>query len=347
MSTLNHIQYEASKHTIVGLPNMGNTCFMNSGLQVLLHMDHLMELFVQKNNKIMFLLEMQKSINHTMSNCKENETKNDILVKYKKKSEIIFIWLKFIKEYFNNGTSNLSDLIHKIWEYPLFQIYDQGDAFEYLQILLELFNELTTYGISDSKNLTLVNHVNKKEFSYIKHMFSLFLEHTFVCTCGHTIHKNVHQFITQLHLDKNHTTLIDMLKHMFNEEKLDDYKCDKCSEKNVTKYVSVQESPVYWILQLCRFNMMGRKNHKSIRIPTKVCINKVKYRLHSLILHQGSLNNGHYVSILYQKNDNKFYMANDDDIDDYTENMKPMLNSNLIYGVVYERIFEVQQSLLV
>jgi len=126
--------------------------------------------------------------------------------------------------------------------------------------------------------------------------------------------------------DNNITTIIDCLQADLNEEMLDDYACDVCkSRTKAIKKIRIWKLPKNLILVLKRFTYDGKKINTPIKpfdilhlesLFSEISPNKKKsnYVLQSTVDHHGSIHGGHYTAQAKHKEENKWYLYDDQNV---------------------------------
>lgn len=120
-------------------------------------------------------------------------------------------------------------------------------------------------------------------------------------------------------------TLQDVLHHHFKDEKVPEWKCDKCgtSHPHNDKSLRHWKNPSVLVITLKRFDHKGTKIHSKIDVPYELRMNKFTigeshqspYELVGAACHYGSQHNGHYVALVKKENDVWY------EIDDQTSRM--------------------------
>ena len=287
----------------IGIINIGNTCFINACLQVLIHCP----LFIYKIiKKIKLINENTPVTSNFISIC-------EIMADSKNKSINI------------SDFKNLLGIKHKI-----FEGYLQNDSQEFCRILLEdISQELNEvkgqilYRLlsnSDQKSKKLrdndfYQNFCKREKSIVTELFYAQIVNIFTCECKSEIYS--FQKILDFPLlfpekINNYTiTLNELLKLYFEKEYIDfDTNCEKC--KNKTKHkkeIKISRPPEILILSLQRIDENKKKLGYSVNFEENLDISEFidkdcgyardcKYQLFAVINHSGSINSGHYYSYL-------------------------------------------------
>ena len=321
----------------IGILNSGNTCFINSGLQIFIHC----QLFIQK------LMQNMKLINHNtpitsnfISIC------NSML-----NSKIKYIGILDFKKLFGNK--------HKLFSGSL-----QNDSQEFNRIFLEdisqELNEVkinTIYRLlsnSDSKSKKMRDrdfHENfsKKEKSIITQLFYAQIVNIYTCKCKSAIYsfQKILDFplLFPNQIFNNMITLHELLKFYFQVEYIEfESKCQKCHQiEKHKKELKISRPPEILILSLQRIDLITEKKLQyKVKFPQKLDIfefvdhdcgydKESKYDLFGIINHVGRLNSGHYYSFIKNK-DNEWIEYNDakvNEIKDFSD------CSDSVYALFY------------
>jgi uncharacterized UBP type Zn finger protein len=252
----------------VGLENCGNSCYMNSTIQLLYSIKEF-RYFIQyyeynKDNKDNYIIQCIKNIFNKIEN---NKKKNKAL------------------------NSNYLEPIYRVLFHQIFKINNFGsqqDAQEVLNYILDnIIDYYTEFNNTFIQNLLLLNltketYCKKNVFKYqieniIDKCYTLFLEVT----------KDMKKPIKK--------SLCDLINHYQQEEKLET-NLTRCNNQNsyIKVNIDIPDNNKYLIICLKRL-LYNLYFDKSIEIDYTLSINNIKYKLGGIILRTGSPNSGHYI----------------------------------------------------
>ena len=324
----------------IGFRNLGNTCFMNTCLQNLIHTEYFIQMLFSKSNLI--------------------SDKTPISEKF----------LELCKELISTSSFAISpdDFKREFgYKHSMFSGYRQQDTQEFCRFLLEDMNsELNEVkNPAPYKELSTLNKTKeecdkefdelfrKRENSLIMNVFYAQLINIFKCTCNFETYSFQKILDFPLLLQKNKSISIEeLLNEYFEGESIEfETKCEKCGEKTVhEKQVKISQPPNVLILSLQRINeRTGTKNNSQVSFPDELDLgkyiehecwkeNKAKYTLYGIGNHSGSLNFGHYYAYIKinksSLDEGKWYEYNDSIVSSYTYSSN---SSSTAYVLFYKK----------
>lgn len=319
---------------LCGLINLGNTCYMNSIFQILLHHDNLVNYFLSGKT--------EKEIN--------DERKESIVVK--EFNRLVKGYWSFDKYHQIKPLSIIKILWHMN---SMFHPYRQNDAQEFLTYLLDTLHT----GLEHPVRIKLKQKNNKKltpiisqavehwtnffgeKYSDLISLYFFQMRTTMEC-------KNNHQSISFnpssiLSINITGNTLDKCLQNHFNKESVD-YKCETCKSL-CTKQETLQYMSEYIFIQLKRFQYTPHGTIKifdQVTYPQTLILDKFvdssvdkkhrQYELDGIVLHYGIANGGHYHN--YQYYNNEWYKFDDENVMKISTN--ELLNNKDVYLLVYK-----------
>ncbi len=227
-----------------GLANINNNCYMNSVIQCLVNLEHIIEQFLNCKRFAELIKESEfvlfKRFLDIISLLNLYNRENNYLSKKEKEN----VYKSFMSEFFFQ-----SDL--------LFEPNLQCDAHEFLLWIIENlqnnYNQLETILKYNDENFQVQNSSFKKSFSC---KFRQIIN----CRYGHKSVKEIDEISLSLSISKA-TCLSDSLENYFSTEYLNDntylYQCDICSSNvNAIKDLKILELNKVVIFHLKRFEVI-------------------------------------------------------------------------------------------
>ena len=313
-----------------GLVNLGNTCYLNSSMQMLSHIH-----------------ELNSYINHhkTVHNCA------DSIITREWFDLVQLMWSKNCSISPNKFVYYIHELSTK--KNNIFHDNGQHDAVEYFSFCIDCIH--TSYNLLDNITLPKTQHANinnaidlyeSKNKSIIHSLFTSFL-----ITLYYNADNSVFEFEKiepnfTIHLsipNKQQVNLYDCFEETFKLEVMPDmWLDDKNGEmKRLTKQTYLCYLPEILVINLKRWDYRCNKNHTTVQFDQKLNVHKYtkhinedncNYELFGIINHQGNVMNGHYFSYI-KKND--WYSFDDTTI---TKMDTKAINDNKNYCLFYRKI---------
>lgn len=310
---------------ISGLKNLGNTCFLNSTMQVLSHTYELND-FLDNNDK-----SYLKKLN--------NKYDSALLIEWDRLRELLWEKNCIIQPFkFVTTVQKLAEIKGQ----TLFTGFNQNDSSEFLIFVMDCFHnalarevEMKVEGkVKDEKDKIAVKcyetikQMYEKDYSEIWKIFY----GIHVSVLEHAVSKEIISmtpepfFIVNLPipLDNKSPSLIDCFDLYVEGELLDgdnSVTCEKTGEK-----IAAKKNIMFWslpdilVIDIKRFNRMNRKNQIMVDFPLEsldlsnyvIGYNKHSfiYDLYGVCNHSGSVMGGHYTSFVKNAN-GKWYHYND------------------------------------
>lgn len=304
----------------IGLLNEGNTCYMNSALQCLMHIPEIQEYFLSGTYE-----QQHKYFPSNRSN---------ILKEFADQFKTLLISLNDKNDKRPVRPVSFRKILGVFK--PSFNTSEQQDAHECLTIILETLSESLKMHVSINISGSINSHSDdrkinafqqykqfllKQGYSMINSTFFGQFDSTITCkSCNKSFYNYDPYSSLEIEIPPNANSLNDCLENYCYQETLAGdnlYHCQICKKStSATKILRIWTIPNILIIQLKRFGGINHKfikNNKYITYPMK--LNMTKYVTHpnavdsngtivglqmfdliGVIEHSGSLQGGHYVA---------------------------------------------------
>jgi len=336
-------QYEENGYT--GLQNLGNTCFLNSCMQALVHTYEIHDLINKKN--IIDKLQSQKT-----SNIHDKQ----VFFEWKELAETMWMGNGVVRPI--KFVTTIQQVAHKKG-IDIFTGWAQNDVTEFLRFVVNCFHTSIARGVKVNitgnpetktdqlaiKCYEMLNNSYAKEYSEIQDLFyGISISEISNVETGITYSLKPEQyFILDLPIptNKNETiTLYDCMEEFTKNELLcgDNqwYNETTKTKEDVNKKIRFWSFPKILVVTLKRFNSKGIKTEAFIDFPINDFVlskyvedyspNKYVYDLYGICNHIGSTDGGHYTAFV-KNTMNKWTYCDDDKIsivNNLTQMITPM-----------------------
>ena len=311
-TNMERYQKDPSLKGVVGLQNMGNTCYSNSTLQLIRACSDWNGYCITQN------------FTELLQNLPDTNNHKRILLAYQ---DIVKALWSTHKPAYIRPMGFISEIRKAVsgTVYEMFGMPIPNDSHEYLVYLLDNFHEALKKEVpfnekllndnmnSTDKMITLAengwNRFISKNNSEIVNLFFGMMRKTIHCT---NCKNNSYQWevFNSLKIPCEGNTFEEWIINEVKESEIEDYKCDKCKDSHLAKiYSAIWKLPQNLFVTLRRFNFDGRKNmtqcpYDGEQINFKQFFaeesndasREWSYELHGISDHHGSHMGGHYTA---------------------------------------------------
>ena len=278
-----------------GFDNIGNTCYLNAGLQLLI----------------------------------QNRDLCNIVLSFKDKSNILKIVAKLIEEYYNDKNCSINPIeIKKLVtnRNKIFNGFQQQDSSEFIIFFLDLLNSEINKIIPNKNLLDKIYEIQITTSTKCK---------VLECLTVSTNNELSTMLMLEVNSECNTLDdCYRISKQKIKLEGDDKYYCEKCKKKRIaSQKKEITKWPKNLIIFLRRFNQTGSRMSKfsqEIKVPIEW---RHDYKLKGVVYHSGSLHGGHYVYAgLDNIKNGKWRLFNDSSVSELSNNaLANIVNNGYIY----------------
>lgn len=307
---------------LTGLANLGNTCYINSCMQILSHCKLFNDVLDELTNKKL-----------------NNNNDSILLIEWKQLKDLM--WKKNCTIAPNRFIKSIQH-VSSIKNLELFTGYAQNDLAEFLMFIIDSFNnslkrkvDINIIGIQKNETDKLAIECYKMIKEYYSENYSELLDIFYgthvsiienIINNENLVNKPEPFCLLDLSIpNKDNITIYDCFDNYLIKELLT--QDNKYFDSKSKSYIDVYKYIVFWslpnilIINLKRFDNNNRKINKLVTCPLnnidlrKYVVGYDKesyiYELFGITNHSGSSLGGHYTSCVKHCNNNKWYHFND------------------------------------
>jgi ubiquitin C-terminal hydrolase len=310
---MDSVEEKEEEKGVVGIMNMGNTCYANSTIQ---------------------LLKAFPALSKFCLSSESDPTKPDT-----KEGKVWLAYRDLLNSLWSGNKpaycrpAGFLAAIHsavKNTQYDQFATRLPNDAHEYLVFLLDRFQTAVGKEMpsapEDADPATKAWHeAFAKDYSSVVSKF--FGQLAKIVKCSNCSHESkTYEVFNSLKVSPQMPTvsLEKALEQEFHDEEIDEYSCDNCKGRHKASVSNkIQRLPPYLFTVVRRFEGTGRKDHRPVSVENESLLlepftqdgcpeaNK-PYKLLGIVDHHGSAFGGHYVAQIKHLANNRWYLYDDE-----------------------------------
>lgn len=292
----------------VGLENLGANCYINSLLQTIYFLPYLKEELYKSNGYHCYLMQrLFYSLDNANFKLSESSLFQNITDSLSNVPDLD-ITIPILKDRLYNLIKNLDFVNH---------INEHQDVHEFSKVLFDVLeneNKVLTQGLIEGKIASIVE-----------------CEHGCVSKTKQ-VFQDLQMVIKDVFQNKSNRTIYESLQEFCSYSEVEGFQCEKHGKVKATKKVLFDELPPALFILLNRFSM-DWESEKYLKIndyyefpeeldlskymdhdstTLKENINGCKYKLYSVIVHSGGVDEGHF--FCYLNINGKYYKFNDESV---------------------------------
>ena len=286
--------------SLIGLNNLGNTCYINTCLQILMHTPNFINRFFNDLNKICSETPISKQFYNLITqviNAKNISTK-----------EFYEVFSKKHKNFSGNEENDTQEFCRVFLEDINRELNNVKKKVPYIELDTKNKNKIDC-------DLEYNNLFKIRDDSLVIDSFYGQIINIFTCECNFTTYSFQKILDIPLLIPKTKNNekcdLIDLIKYYFQSELIElDIICNFCKQKCVhNKQTFFSYPPEILILSLQRLNRKKKKNKVEIDFDEQLNLssfidkdcynnNNYKYNLYAVANHHGKIETGHYYAYI-------------------------------------------------
>lgn len=333
---------------LTGLANCGNTCYLNTCIQVLSHTYEISDILNDGNYKSKLNKKPEAALLFEWDRLRQLMWSENCTVAPNR---------------FILAVRKVASIKHR----DIFTGFAQNDVSEFYTFLMECFHNALAREVKMTIRGSVVNDTDSlatKCYEMIKTMYTK--EYSEIIPIFYGIHVSVLsglQTKDKLSItpepfagldlsipDSNDITLYDCINNYVASERLEGYKLDnpRLNEKEeVEKKITFWSFPNILMISLKRFNNNGKKKHSIVNSPITLDLTKYVegynkesyiYDLYGICTHSGlGISGGHYWAQIKNAN-GKWYKFNDTQVTEIPNNIPSMQGAYCLFYRKYSKI---------